>query len=59
MHTSVVCAVQAELGQMTATIYYNVISVALDSGLTILPLRSNKEFNMSHTNQQVHGQDLT
>ena len=32
----VACSVQAELGQMTATVYYNVNSVALDSKLLIL-----------------------
>ena len=32
----VACSVQAELGQMTATVYYDVNSVALDTKLLIL-----------------------
>ena len=33
---AVACSVQAELGQMTATVYYDANSVALDSKLLIL-----------------------
>ena len=33
---NVACSVQAELGQMTATVYYDANSVALDSKLLIL-----------------------
>ena len=33
---SVACSVQAELGQMTATVYYDANSLALDSKLLIL-----------------------
>ena len=32
----VACSVQAELGQMTVTVYYDANSVALDSKLLIL-----------------------
>ena len=32
----VACSVQAELGQKTATVYYDVNSLALDSKLLIL-----------------------
>ena len=39
---------------MTATVYYDANSVALDSRLVILQIHSNIEFNTSHTSQQVH-----
>ena len=37
---------------------HDVNSVALDSRLIILQIHSHIEFNMSHANQQVHGQDM-
>ena len=54
MFTFVACPVQAELGQMTTTVYYDANSVALDSRLVILQIHSHIEFNISHTSQQVH-----
>ena len=44
------CSIQAELGQMTATVYYDVNSVALDSKLLIL--QNTFTYRIQHESHQ-------